>query len=188
MGRPKAWLPFDDEPLISHVVRVLRHEFDDVVVVSAPAQELPALPARAVVDEVAYQGPVGGIYYGLRAVVQEICFVTACDVPFLNVALIQSLLSRSADFDVVVPVWLERLQPLHAVYRKNILPVLGQQLEEKKLRPAFLYDKVRTDIVAEAEVRRVDPEGLSFFNVNTPDDYQQAQILWRRLRAKEPST
>src|SRR5690242_2590496 len=81
MGQPKALLPFDDEPLIVHTVRRLRLQFSDIVVVCAPEQELPSLPVTLVRDEVAYQGPVGGIFYGLRAAQHEVCFVTSCDAP-----------------------------------------------------------------------------------------------------------
>jgi molybdenum cofactor guanylyltransferase len=67
MGRAKALLPFDDQPLIVHIVRVLKDIFSETVVVVAPEQELPSLPARLVRDEISYQGPVSVIYYGLRA-------------------------------------------------------------------------------------------------------------------------
>ena len=61
MGRPKALLPFDDEPLVSHVVTTLAALFADIVVVASPGQDLPAMPVTLVRDDVAYQGPVGGI-------------------------------------------------------------------------------------------------------------------------------
>ncbi|HEX2933375.1 MAG TPA: molybdenum cofactor guanylyltransferase, partial [Candidatus Binatia bacterium] len=76
MGRPKALLEFDGAPLIFHLARRLKDLFDEIVVVAAPEQELPELPAMVVRDEVAHQGPVGGIYYGLKAAEKEICFVT----------------------------------------------------------------------------------------------------------------
>jgi molybdenum cofactor guanylyltransferase len=66
MGRPKALLPFDGEPLISHIVAELKALFADVVVVAAPGQDLPAMPVSLVRDEVAYQGPVGGLCYAIR--------------------------------------------------------------------------------------------------------------------------
>ena len=82
MGRPKSLLLFDGEPLIVHIVRALKQMFAEIVLVAAPDQELPDLPVVLVRDEVAYQGPVGGIYYGLKAAGGEFCFVTSCDVPF----------------------------------------------------------------------------------------------------------
>ena len=180
MGRPKALLPFRNEPLIAHLVRRLQHKFTLVVVVASPEQELPPLPAKVVRDEIAYQGPVGGIYYGLRAAIGTGAFVTSCDAAFLNLPLISFLTSQIFDYDVVVPYWQDRFQPLHAVYRTSVVPLLKEQLERGELRPIFLYDKVRTRTVGEEEIRRFDPEGLSFFNMNAPADYARALMLWQQ--------
>lgn len=179
MGRPKALLQFDGEPLIAHIVRRLGRVFAETVVVAAPDQELPTLPAALVRDQVAYQGPVSGIYHGLKAATKEVCFVTSCDAPFLNLSLISHLLSQIQDWDVVVPFWQERFQPLHAVYRRSVAPLFHEQLERNELRPISLYPKVRTREIHEGEVRRFDPEGLSFLNMNTPEDYQEAVDRWR---------
>jgi len=180
MGRAKALLPFDGEPLIVHVIRALKKMFAETVVVAAPDQELPSLPAVLVRDEVAYQGPVSGIYHGLKAATKEVCFVTSCDAPFLNLQLISQLLAQISDCDVVVPYWQQRFQPLHAVYRTSVLPLLKEQLERGELRPIFLYDKVRTRKIQEDEIRQLDPEGLSFLNMNSPAEYDAALQLWNK--------
>ena len=178
MGRPKALLPFAGEPLIAHVVRKLKRIFAEAVVVAAPEQELPTLPVTLVRDEVAYQGPVSGIYHGLKASTREACFVTSCDAPFLNLQLISGLVSQLSEFDVVVPYWQERFQPLHAVYRRHVFPLLREQLNRGELRPISLYSKVRTREIQEEEIRRLDPEGLSFLNMNSPEDYREALERW----------
>ena len=184
MGRPKALLPFNGEPLIVYIVRALQQLFPDIVVVAAPEQELPRLPATLVRDEVPFQGPVGGIYYGLKAAGRECCFVTSCDVAFPNFSLIANLVSQISAYDVVVPYWQNRFQPLHAVYRRSVLPLLKEQLERGELRPIFLYDKVRTFKIGEEEIRRFDPEGLSFLNMNTQADYEFALNRWNENKQR----
>jgi len=181
MGRPKALLLFDGEPLIAHIVATLRRQFADVVVVAAPDQDLPSLPVTLVHDQVAYQGPVGGLCYGMAAAREDVCFVTSCDSAFLNTSLIAHLVSRISGHDVVVPRWEGRFQPLHAVYRRSVLPVLEDQLARGELRPVYLFDKVRTLSIGEEEIRRFDPDGASFFNMNTPGDYEQALKRWREI-------
>jgi molybdopterin-guanine dinucleotide biosynthesis protein A len=182
MGRPKALLRFDGEPLIVHIVRALNRLFAETVIVLAPEQEIPALPVKLVRDEVAHQGPVGGIYYGLKAARGEFSFVTSCDVAFLNPALISHLMAQIPEYDVVVPHWEGRFQPLHAVYRHSILPLLEGQLERGELRPVYLFDKVRTCKIDGHDIRRFDPEGLSFLNMNTPADYEEALKRWEMRR------
>ena len=180
MGRPKALLQFDGEPLIAHIVRGLGRVFTETVVVAAPDQELPPLAVALVRDQVAYQGPVSGIYHGLKAATKEVCFVTSCDAPFLNLALISHLLAQIPDWDVVVPYWQERFQPLHAIYRTSVAPLLKDQLERGELRPIFLYDKVRTLKIHEDEILRLDPDGFSMLNMNSPADYEVALQLWSK--------
>ncbi len=187
MGQPKAMLLFDGEPLIVHILRTLKRLFADTVVVAAHEQELPPLQVTLVRDEVAYQGPVGGIYYGMRAANQEVGFVTSCDAPFLNLSLISYLISQISNYDVVVPYWQGRFQPLHAVYRRCVVPLLKEQLEREELRPIFLYEKVRTCKVSEEEIRRFDPEGSSFLNINSPEDYQAALSRWEALHHNSSS-
>ena len=183
MGRPKALLPFDGVPLICHVARKLQIHFSDLVVVAAPGQDMPDTGAKLVRDEVAYQGPVGGIYYGMLAAAGEFCFVTSCDVPFLNGELIRHLVSLIGEYDVVAPYWEDRFQPLCAVYRRAVLPHLREQLERGELRPIYLFDKVRTRKVLDEEIRRFDPEGLSFFNMNSPEDYAAAVSIWEKRKS-----
>lgn len=182
MGTPKALLPFDDRPLISHVVVTLNDRFGEVVVVAAPGQDLPPLAETVVRDDVPFQGPVGGIYYGLRAIARDVAFVTSCDSPFLNPELIAHVVGQAEHHDVVVPRWQGRFQPLHAAYRRSLLPLLEDQLARAELRPVSLFDKVRTCVVEEADVRRFDPDGASFFNMNSPAEYADALERWRRLR------
>lgn len=180
MGRSKALLPFANEPLIVHIVRILGRKFKQIIIVAAPDQALPVLPAKVVRDEVAYQGPVGGIYYGLRATTGTAAFVTSCDAAFLSLPFISFLQSKILNYDVVAPYWQDRFQPLQAVYRRTVLPLLKEQLKRGELRPIFLYDKVRTYKVSEEEIRRFDSEGLSFFNMNAPEDYARALQLWQQ--------
>ena len=64
-----------------------------------------------------------------------------------------------------------------------VLPLLAGQLERGELRPIYLFDKVRTLKITADEIRRFDPDGLSFLNMNTPDDYAAALIRWAQLKS-----
>ena len=178
MGTPKAVLPFGGVPLITRIVDILRPLCGEVIVVASPGQDLPALPVTLVRDEVPDQGPVGGMYYGLKAARRYASFVTACDSPFLNPTLIAYLVSQLAHHDAVVPQWNGRPQPLHAVYRTSVWPFLAEQLDRGELRAAALFERVRTRTCEEREIRKFDPEGLSFVSMNTPEEYAAAVEQW----------
>jgi molybdopterin-guanine dinucleotide biosynthesis protein A len=166
-----------------HIVATLGRLFDEIVVVAAPGEVLPETPAAVVHDEVAYQGPVSGIRYGLRAVRGDSCFVTSCDSAFLDAGVIAHLLARAPGFDAVVPRWGGLLQPLHAVYRPAVLPHLEAQIARGALRLMDLFDHVRTLVIEEDEIRPLDPEGLTFSNINTPEQYADALARWARRKA-----
>jgi molybdenum cofactor guanylyltransferase len=180
MGCPKSLLPISGTPLVLHVVRALERRFVDIVVVAAPDQELPPLPADIVRDEVANQGPLGGLYYGLSSARTKVSFVISCDVVFINMPLISHLIGKIADFDVVVPFWQGRFQPLHAAYRSEMTSQAKRLLDRGELRAISLCDMVHTLKIEEDEIRRFDPEGLSFISINTPEDYQAALTRWRK--------
>ena len=134
MGRTKALLPFGERPLIAHLIQRLSQRFSDIVVVAAPDQTLPSLPVTLVHDEVAHQGPVGGMYYGLRAIRGTAAFVTSCDAPFSSF-LSSTISSRSLTTTAMSMMWsspfgktgFSRFTPCIAgasspIYKNNSLP------------------------------------------------------------------
>lgn len=181
MGRPKAWLEFGGVPLLTRIVGCLRESFDDIVVVHASGQEVPDVPVRLVEDEQPGLGPVAGLSVGLKAVRHELAFVCSCDVPFLNIELVRHLVTLAVNFDIVVPSWDGRLHPIHTVYRAEVAHLYERNLADGKRRPIAIYDEVRVRTVTDEELRGFDPEGRSFLNLNTPEDYEMALRMFNAI-------
>ena len=181
MGRPKALLPFDGEPLVTHLVRRLRGRFDEIVVVAAEGQELPVLDARIARDELAERGPIGGLHAGLHAAAHDACFLASCDMPFLNADLAAYLVGELGARDAVVPIHGGKLQPLHAAYSRKIADRLRAPIVNGDLRMKDLIARLRAKVVDEDALRALDPRGLSFRNMNLPADYDAALALWASL-------
>lgn len=174
MGQPKALLSFAGQPLIVRVAERLLKITNDLIVVASPDQKLPELRARVVHDTHAYQGPVAGLAGGLGASRGTHAFVTSCDSPFLNLDLVRWMLDEAASWDVVIPRWEGRLNPLHAVYATSLANRYQTLLDAGRRRPVDLFDQVRVRTVTEEEIRRIDPEGRSFLNMNSPAEYKAA--------------
>ncbi len=181
LGRDKAVEPIDGEPLISRVIRRLEDLTDEIVVVvnnSARADQLPLPDATKVaVDIYPDSGSLGGIFSGLSAARNNWGFVVACDMPFLNTDLIARILTLRDNHDAVVPVLDGFPEPTHAAYSKACLPHIERRLKSNQLRIAGFFEDVRVKLLSEDEVEPFDPEHLSFFNVNTPDDLARAVAL-----------
>ena len=146
------------------------------------SQEQFALPVagevKVLVDLYPGRGPLGGIYTGLLASQSSHSVVVACDMPFLNIELLRYMIELSPDFDAVVPRLEEgKVEPLHAIYSKSCLDNMKIQLEHNQLEINHFLNTARVRYVERAECQRLDPQLLTFFNINCQSDLDQAVTL-----------
>jgi molybdopterin-guanine dinucleotide biosynthesis protein A len=189
MGTAKAGLEWHGSTLLRRAVGVVGRVADGpVVVVRAPGQPLPALPAgvEVVDDPVAGRGPLQGIRTGLGAVAGRAAagLVCAVDLPLLHPAFLHRIareLRADAAVDVVLPVALGHAQPLVAAYRTALVPRIAGLLDAGRLRPGALFEQVgvltldEAALLADPALAAADPRLDSLRNVNTPDDYREAR-------------
>jgi molybdopterin-guanine dinucleotide biosynthesis protein A len=168
-GRDKARALLAGKPLVSHVVDTLQALFEDVLIVTNEPVSYEHFDVTVVSDIVKGAGSLGGLLTALVHAKAERCFVVACDMPFLNPAMIRRMLGRCEGFDVVVPSVKGDLQPLHAIYSRRCIGPIQDMIRERKLRIFDFYPEVLTLHL------EVDPENRSFSNINTIDDLARAQ-------------
>lgn len=177
MGTSKALLPFGPETMLQRVVRVLGGVVRPIVVVAAVDQTLPVLPADVIVtrDEHEGRGPLEALRAGLKVLPPDIdrAYVTSCDVPLLVPGFVSQMLEFAREYDIAVMEIDGFAHPLSAVYHRTTLPHVEALLAESRLRPAFLFDAVKTRRVKPEEVT-ADPELLTLRNLNTREDYEKA--------------
>jgi molybdopterin-guanine dinucleotide biosynthesis protein A len=177
MGTSKALLPFGPETMLQRVVRLLATVVSPIVVVGASDQELPELPPAVIVtrDEREGRGPLEGLRAGLKSLASaDVAYVTSCDVPLLVPAFVVRMIDLLGDHDIAVMEIDGFTHPLSAVYRRTTLPRIESLLAEDRLRPAFLFDAVRTRRVKPEEMTSADPQLLTLRNLNTREDYLAA--------------
>jgi molybdopterin-guanine dinucleotide biosynthesis protein A len=178
MGRPKAWLPFGGETMLGRVIRLLAEEAHPVVVVAAPGQDVPPLPAGVslIRDEVKGRGPLQGLLAGLKALSNQVeaAYLSSCDVPFLCPAFIRRMLDLLGNRAICVPYVDGYHHPMAAVYRMDVIDAVSRLISENRMRPVFLFESVSTRIVEARELIDVDPAMISLRNLNTPEEYQKA--------------
>ena len=180
LGRSKALETINGRILIEHVIERLKPLTSDILVVtSREGFSLPdAWQAKILVDLYPDKGPLGGIYTGLLASRSSRSLVVACDMPFLNIELLHYMVKQSRDFDVVVPRLEDgKLEPLHAIYSKGCLANIKMQLDRNRLRADSILNTVRVRYVERVECQRLDPQLLSFFNINCQLDLEKAIAL-----------
>ena len=180
LGRDKSHLTLGGETLVARAVRTLSALSDDVVVVADTPEPNGNLAARLTGDVIAGGGALSGLHAGLMAARHEFALVVACDMPFLNLALLRHIASLAPGHDAVVPHWQGEFEPLHAVYSRQCIPVIEPVLRRGGGRIFELYAAFRVRYLEPEEIARFDPEGLSFFNINSPEDWERAQVLAAR--------
>jgi len=178
MGVSKASLPFGPETMLQRVVRLLSMVVSPIVVVAARDQDLPELPPATLVtrDEREGRGPLDGLRAGLKAlpVTVDAAYATSCDVPLLVPAFVERMIELRGDADIAVMEIDGFTHPLSAVYARATLPRVEALLAEDRLRPAFLFESVRTRRVKPEEMMVADPQLTTLRNLNTREDYLAA--------------
>jgi len=184
LGRNKALERIGGRALIERVIDSLVPLTIEVVAVVARPEQAAALRlpswVRVVSDRYPGRGSLGGIFTGLDASAEPWGLVVACDMPFLNLELLRHLIEESSNVDVVVPRLGGQPEPLHALYSKACLAPMERMLRAGDLKIAPLFEAVRVRYVDEGTIDRVDPRHLSFFNINTQADLEEARGYLRQ--------
>ena len=177
MGMDKPALLLGGQPLIERVIDALAEVVDEVLLVGQEAGRFARLGLPCVADLVPGGGPLAGIHTALAAARHPVCVVVACDMPFLQPALLAYLLEQAPGWDAVVPRVDDHLEPLHAVYARSSLPTIERMLRKGERCPLDLYPRVRVRYVNSDEIAAFTNGWRSFINLNTPEDLAMAQML-----------
>lgn len=172
--RLKGFLEIRDGKIIEVTIRRLREVFNRVILSTNTPEDYCYLGLPMVGDIMHVRGPMSGILSALSLPDVSHVFVTACDMPDINGILIQYIAGRwRSQYDAVIPVFNNEPQPLFGVYTKGIARRMEEALHhEKRSLKGFLRDS-NVLYIQEADVRKIDPEGRSFVNINTMQDFEK---------------
>ena len=174
-GSDKTRALLDGRTLLDRVVDTVAPLVDELVVVGpwAPAG------ARHVLEPDRFQGPLAALAFGLDNVTtadpESACLVLGGDHPLVQPGLLVELVERldAATPDgvqAVVPVSADRPQPLVACYRPSVAASADRVLASGQRSLRALLDVIRVDWMTEPQWRALDPQGLSFMDVDSPAD------------------
>ena len=187
LGSDKALLELGGHTLVERVIGVLHPITDEVIVVTNTPDRFAHLAAdvRFVKDVLPRPSALVGIYSGLLAARYEYSLVVACDMPFLNPNLLRYLVNQATGCDVVIPRHSRGLEALHACYSRRCIGPMENLMQKEDATIAHFFPEVKVCYIDEPILRELDPEGLSFYNINTPADWELAQGLARQRMAPD---
>jgi len=146
--------------------------FNELIIVTDNPDLYGKYGIRTIKDIIPQRGPLGGIYTGLLFSKNHYNFVTACDMPFLNPDLVHYMVEEINGYDLAVPEYGDQLQTLCAIYSKNCIELIKEDLSRDNLKITHFFRNVKQRLITEEEVKEIDFQGLSFVNINTPEEYQ----------------
>lgn len=184
-GVNKALLDVGGSTIVERILATLSPLADERVLLTNDSALADIGGVRLVYDPQPHAGVLAALAAGLTSSTGDVCLAVACDMPFVSRRLFEHLLElhRTTQADVVIPRTAGFLEPMHAVYRRQtVLQAIQAALARGEQRMISYFGDVRVREVAEDEWKALEPTGSAFFNVNTPEDLDQARRLAGELR------
>ena len=170
MGENKAFIEIDGVPIICRIYNLFKELFREIIIVTNQKELFLNFDSKIYSDLFPNKGALGGLYTGLFFSNFTYSFCVACDMPFINKSLVQYLIKNIEDYDVIVPLTKDGLQPLHAIYSNHCLDQIKKTIEKGKYKIIDFYSLVKVKVIKEEDFRFLDPLKKSFINVNTPEE------------------
>lgn len=178
MGEDKALKPFLGRPLIQRVVDRMKPIADEIIVTTNQPAGYEFLGLRLVPDLKPGRGALGGLYTAVASVASSLVAVAACDMPFASPDFFEGArrIMDEEESDVVIAKTDEGYEPLHALYRRTTcLPAIESAIEAEQWKVISWFRQVKVRILTSDEVKSFDPSGLCFWNLNTPEEFIEAE-------------
>ncbi|MBT8356577.1 MAG: molybdenum cofactor guanylyltransferase [Deltaproteobacteria bacterium] len=187
-GQPKAFISVGGKRIIDHLYSIFNALFEDIILVTNDPHKFLEWDIKIVADLFAVRSSITGIHAGLFYTLNPHAFFAACDTPFLKKELVETIISSiEQGIDVVVPQTQAGFEPLCAVYSKKCLKPIEEQILQNQLTIRKLFKKRRVKKIPEKILRIQDPDLVSFFNINTPQDQEKAEKMFKKLKTKDSS-
>jgi molybdopterin-guanine dinucleotide biosynthesis protein A len=181
MGIDKSFAEVLGRPLIEHVLAQAAGLGRETFIVTNSPERYAYLGVPLVPDALPGVGALGGLYTALRSATRPHVLCWACDLPFVVRPLIDYLLGLAPTADAIVPRLAGEAEPFRGIYARACAEPIRAMLDAGQRRVVSFFSAVRVRYVDDAEIDRFDPRHLSFFNVNTPADLEQARRLAESL-------
>jgi len=176
----KSMLRLNGKYLIDIVISKLKRVVGDNIIIVGPPERYLSYK-QVVPDLFSQKGPLVGIYSGLKASSSQYNLVVGCDMPFLEVKLLQYMTKIINSNDIVIPHYNDSyIEPLCAIYSKRCLETIERNLAEHIFSVRAIFPHLKVKFVEDEEIKKYDPKFYSFFNVNFKHDFRKAEELIKK--------
>ncbi|OCC14991.1 Molybdopterin-guanine dinucleotide biosynthesis protein MobA [Dissulfuribacter thermophilus] len=177
-GENKALFPIHGIPIIKKIIDILHKNTEELFIVARDAAPYKSFGVKVIKDIYPGKGPLAGLHASLLNARSDRVFLIACDMPFLSDKLVAHMRSIRSSAPVVVPLSQKGLEPLHAIYKKELVSIVEKRILSGNLSLKGLVESVPHTIVRLDELPQNFFTELSVLNINTKLDLEKATQLY----------
>lgn len=170
MGTDKAFLKLNNKLLIDIAIE-LAEKVSDNIIISGTDNRLENYKYPVLKDVIPEIGPVGGIYTCLSQAENDYSLVLSCDMPFVSMELVERIISKVNNEDIIVPFNNNYFEPLCALYHKRVLPIIKDMIANKNYK---LHNLILNSNYKALAFKELNCDANAFRNFNTPEDLKNA--------------
>jgi len=185
-GEKKTFRKIGDRMILDSIYKVFSSLFKEVIIVVNDPEDFAGWDMTIVTDIIPSRCALAGLHAGLFYASYPYVYATACDTPFLRQSVVEHIVGKiEKGYDVIVPRTDDGLETLSAAYSKECIPLIEENLKKDIYMIKNFFRPGRVKEIPISELRSLDPELQFIFNVNTPEDLEQARMMaGKRSRSK----
>ena len=171
-GKDKSLLILNGLTFVETIRKKLEKYISEIFVGTKENEKLEEMKFSVFPDLIVDKGPLGGLYTALSVSEASKVLLVACDMPHLDELLVENFIDSVSDEDVLMPLKDSKPEPLFAIYDRNCLPTIINKIENGRLEMTSFFSSLNVRYLKEETWRQWDERGLSFKNVNAPEDFE----------------
>ena len=177
-GGKKAFRKIGDEMILETIYELFSSLFKEVIIVVNEPREFAGWDMMVVTDIIPVKCALAGLHAGLFYASYPYAYVTACDTPFVKRSVVEYIVgSIRPGYEVIIPQTDDGLEPLSAVYSKDCIPLIEENLKKNIFMIKKFFRKKKVKEIPVDKLKMLDPQRQFIFNVNTPKDLEKAKTI-----------
>ncbi|MBU1697769.1 MAG: molybdenum cofactor guanylyltransferase [Proteobacteria bacterium] len=177
-GEKKAFRKIGDEMILETIYELFSSLFKEVIIVVNEPREFAGWDMTVVTDIIPSKCALAGLHAGLFYASYPYAYVTACDTPFVKRSVVEYIVGNiRPGYEVIIPQTDDGLEPLSAVYSKDCIPLIEENLKKNIFMIKKFFRKKKVKEIPVDKLKMLDPQMQFIFNVNTLKDLEKAKTI-----------
>ena len=177
-GKKKTFRKIGDLMILETIYELFSNLFKEVIIVVNEPEEFAGWDMTVVTDIIPSQCALAGLHAGLFYASFPYVYAAACDTPFVKQSIVEYIVGQiDPKYEVIIPRTDDGLEALSAVYSKDCIPLIENNLKKNIFMIKKFFRKKKVKEIPVEQLKALDPAMEFIFNVNTPEDLEKAKTI-----------